>query len=223
MKIAAFISKVVFVLALFAVMPSYAAMNDGVKLGPNYVTVTVRHCQKYEHRHFFLWRWLGIKDRSMWVDKEACAADPSTIYYQERNHNLDTNAAKDYTAFLISATAGAPTAGAGNFLALSTNGTIAATDCPATATPATSTCTVTGEVVTAGLTRHAATFTRTGNGTYTLGYTWTAGASATGIQSAAIVTTATAGTSLTLYENTFTAISPNTGDTIQVTWSLTVN
>lgn len=189
------------------------AQHDKVKMGPNFVTVTARHCQNHVYQG---------KDGKWAVDAARCAADPSTVYYEHSSHNLDTNAAKDYAAFMMSGTSGAPTAGTGNFLALSTNGTIAATDCAATATPASSNCTLASEVTTASLGRHAAVFTRTGNGTYTLGFTWTATGSVANILSAAIVNNATPGTGLVLFENTFSSISPNSGDTIQLTWTVTI-
>ena len=216
--------KILFV-TMFAAISLFAfGQRDEMKFGPDYVTVIARHCQQY------------VSDNGV-VDIAACNADSKTIYAQETNHNLDTQLAKDWSAFLMSGTSGVPTGGAGNYLALSVSGTVNASDCPASATPATANCNMNGggspgtyEISTSGLVRHLATFTRTGNGVYTLGYTWTAGAAQNGsagtpngsISSAGVVVGGTAGTGPVLFENTFTPINMAVSDTIQITWTITI-
>jgi len=221
------------VLAALTFTPTFALAQADHMSHADRVEIVARHCQNYTTY------FQDGKDApyQVVVDQIGCAADPSTVYSREVTHNLDTNLAKDWSAFLMSGTSGLPTAGLGNYLALSVSGTVAAADCPASATPASSNCNMNGgaspgtyEISTSGLARHQATFARTGNGVYTLTYTWTAGAAQDvshgtpngTIASAGVATGGTAGTGPILFENTFTPVSMAIADTLQITWTITI-
>jgi hypothetical protein len=235
--------KLLLLASLFAATLAFS-QHDSVTIGPNSVRVTARHCQKYA-------RWVPEASPSTAifpiayghyeVDQKACAADPATVYMTHTSTNLDTNLAKDWSAYLMSSPSGQPAAGVGNYMALSVSGTVAATDCAASATPATANCNMNGgassgtyEISTSGLVRHVASFTRTAIGTYTLNYTWTAGSaqdSLTGghgtpagaISSAGVVVGGTAGTGPVLFENTFTPINMAINDTLQLLWTIQIS
>jgi hypothetical protein len=127
-----------------------------------------------------------------------------TIFYDQTVHNLRTNAGVNWQ---FNQMAGA-TAGVCTYIALSNDsGAPSATDAALAA-----------EVTTNGLARANTTPAHSGNtSSYTLTYTFTA----TGTQSAQKAGLFNASSSGTLcFENTFSAVAMNSGDTLQVVWTL---
>jgi hypothetical protein len=184
----------------------HGALDQGVKIGPNIVEITARHCAAYAHqaRHGFL--WLAKKTT---IDFDACNADPSTVYAYRKGHNLLTNAGKDVIASAVSNTA--TQAAACNYIAL-TNTAI---------TPAVGDTTLSGEIATNGLSRAQATYAHTGGtSTYTLVKTFTA--TATQASQAAGVFNASSSGSM-CFENTYTQVTLNNTDTLTVTWTITLS
>jgi hypothetical protein len=127
-----------------------------------------------------------------------------TIFYDQTVHNLRTNAGINWQYGQM---AGTPAA-ACTYIALSNSG----------ATPAATDTALASEITSNGLARAAATPAHTSNATsYTLSYTFTA----TGTQAAQNAGTFNASSSGTLcFENTFSQVTMNSGDTLAVTWSV---
>ena len=140
-----------------------------------------------------------------------------TVFYRYTSHNLKTTGGVDWLAKVMSATSAAP--GQAYYLAVSTDsGSPAAGDCAAGSTA----CTLTGEVSTSGLGRAAGTFAHTdGQSTYTLVKQWTASGTVSSVQKAAVFNASSSGTMV--FENTFSAVTLNNGDTLQVTWTITIS
>ena len=139
------------------------------------------------------------------------------VFYRECNHNLKTTWGVDAMAANVSGTS----LGAFTYLNLSTNSsTPAASDC------VTAPCTLAGLLTSDGLSPASATYAHTaGTSTFTLTYTWTDSTAATSnVQKAAISTAACTGTTCNFaYENTFTPVSLNVGDQLQVVWTITIS
>lgn len=137
----------------------------------------------------------------------------------QTNHNLKTTGGVDAIFNMIF---GSTQPGAAKYLYLSTNSTApAAGDCPA----GSSSCTLTGVLTSNGLSPAVATFSHTnGTSTATLSYTWTDSTAATAnIQEAGISNSQTPGSGTVVFENTFTAVSLNVGDQLQLTWTITIS
>jgi len=134
------------------------------------------------------------------------------------NHNLKTTGGVDAIFQMVFNTQPA----AAKYLYLSTNSTApSAGDCGAGA----SNCTLTSVLTSNGLAPATATFSHTnGTSTATLSYTWTASTAGTSnIQEAGIANNITPGSGTVLFENTFTPVSLNVGDQLQLTWTITVS
>jgi hypothetical protein len=184
----------------------HGALGEGLKVGPNFVEKVARHCANYaqEQRYGFL-----HLRKHVVVDAEACAADPTTVFWRETTHNLLTNAGKDVIASAVSNTA--TQAAACNYIAL-TNTAI---------TPAVGDTTLSGEIASNGLSRAQATYAHTGGtSTYTLVKTFTA--TATQASQAAGVFNASSSGSM-CFENTYTQVTLNNTDTLTVTWTITLS
>jgi hypothetical protein len=126
------------------------------------------------------------------------------IFYDQTVHNLRTNAGINWQYGQMAGT----TAAVCTYIALSNDsGTPAATDTA-----------VASEITANGLARASATPAHTTNATsYTLSYTFTA----TGTQSAQKAGMLNASSGGTLcFENTFSAVAMNSGDTLQVVWTV---
>lgn len=134
--------------------------------------------------------------------------DGQEIYHHE-DHNLITNAGKDFISAQIGSTA--PGANGANYIALST------TD----VTPAGGDTTLAGEITTGGLERAQGTYAHTnGQSTYTITKTFTASATHTNVRSAGLFTAASSGTMLAI--NEFTPVSLASGDQLTITWTVTL-
>lgn len=169
-------------------------IGQSIKIGPNMVNVQVCRAGKF-------------------VDGKCTG----TLDFDYTSHNLKTTGGIDFLSNVISTTGTQPAVA--KFLALSTDATApAAGDCAAGST----TCVLTSEVTTNGLARTAGTYAHTnGTSTYTLTNTWTATGTVSSVQKAAVFNAASSGTMV--FENTFTAVTLNTNDTIQVTWTITIS
>ena len=145
-----------------------------------------------------------------WVTITARHAD-GTIFAERKVHNLVTNAGFDLISKAVSDTATQPSAC--NWIAV-TNTAI---------TPAAGDTTLSGEIVTNGLTRAGAqgTFAHTnGQQTYTVTRVFTA----TGTQASQATGLFNASSTGTLcYEATYTQVTVNSGDTLTVTWTVTLS
>lgn len=125
--------------------------------------------------------------------------------------NLLTNGGRDLFHAQCYTNTSAGTRGSG-FIALSTD----------TTAPSTSDTTLTGEITTGGLGRADATTKTHTNGTNTtvLQHTYTASATHTAVQKCAMFNAASSGTMT--HENTFTPVTLQSSDTLQITWTLTL-
>lgn len=129
--------------------------------------------------------------------------------YHHEDHNLITNAGKDFIAAQIGSTS--PGANGANYIAL-TNTAI---------TPAAGDTTLSGEITLNGLARAQGAYSHTGGtNTYTESKTFTATASQSA-QAAGLFTASSAGTMMA--ENTFTSVSLANGDQLTITWTITLS
>jgi hypothetical protein len=158
---------------------------------------------------------LGMKEHSisigeLTVIKNQGRPDEEILCYKKRN--LLTDAGRDKAHAQIYTNTSAGDRGAG-FIAVTTDATA----------PADSDTTLTSEITTGGLARaDASTKTHTsGTNSTTISHTFTASATHTGVQKAALFD---ASSSRTMYhENTFTATTLISSDTLTVTWTLTLD
>ena len=127
-----------------------------------------------------------------------------TIFYDQTAHNLRTNAGANWQFNQMAGT----TAGVCTYLGLSND----------SAAPSATDTALAAEITTNGLARANTTPAHSGNtSSYTLTYTF----SATGTQSAQKAGLFNASSSGTLcFENAFSPVAMNSGDTLQVVWTL---
>lgn len=139
-------------------------------------------------------------------DNAACAADPTTLFYTHEDHNLRTTAGGDWQASVMGNTSAPPATG--NYIALSNDGTA----------PSASDTSVAAEIVSNGLSRAQGTYAHTAS---TASYTVQKVFNATGTQASQKTGLLNASSSGTLiFENTYTAVTVNNGDTLTVTWTI---
>ena len=133
--------------------------------------------------------------------------DGNEIYHYE-DHNLITDAGKDFIALQLGQTAGLGINGA-NYIALSSdNGAPNAADT-----------TLTGEIITNGLTRAQGAYAHTaGTDNWTISKTFTATGSLTAVQKAGLFTLPALGTMMA--ENTFASVNLANGDQLTITWTI---
>ena len=138
------------------------------------------------------------------LEAQAAWDKDGTVYYDQWVHNLRTNAGINWQYGQMAG----GTAAVCTYIALSNDsGTPAATDTA-----------VASEITSNGLARAAGTPAHTSNATsYTLSYTFTA-TGAQSAQKAGMLNASSAGT--LCFENTFTAVSMQTNDTLAVTWTI---
>ena len=190
------------VLSLLAVMIGIRETNGQAEhlTTKNYVNITTRHCQKYGIA--------GLTEGTKEFEDAAarCSADGSTIFYDYTNHNLRTNAGGDWQASVMGNTSAPPATC--NYIALSNDATA----------PSTSDTAVASEIAANGLSRAQATYAHT-NGTAS--FTEQKVFSATGTQASQKAGLLNASSSGTLcFENTYTQVTVNNGDTLTVTWTI---
>jgi len=126
-------------------------------------------------------------------------------------HNLLTNSGRDWMHGQVYTNTVAGDRGAG-YIGLTTDAT----------SPSASDTTLTSEITTGGLARaDASTKTHSsGTNTTTIQHTFTASATHTNVQKAALFNASSSGTMA--HENTFTPVTLQSSDTLQVTWTLTL-
>lgn len=194
----------ILLLLAFASMPVTEAQQQPEKLGfNNLVTVTARHCQKYERT------WLGKMFHKDKYNLKACFADDSTVYFEHVSHNLVTNAGFDAISSQIANTG--TQAAACNYIALTNDGTA----------PAATDTSLTSEIAVNGLSRAQGTYNHTaGTKVFTVSKVFTfTGTQAS--QKAGLLNAAASGTLCS--ENTYTTVTGNSGDTLTVTWTWTLS
>lgn len=158
---------------------------------------------------------LGMKEYNrvkgeLTVVKNAGRADE--VILANKKLNLLTDGGRDKAHAQIYTNTSAGDRGAG-FIAVTTDATA----------PADSDTTLTSEITTGGLARaDASTKTHTsGTNTTTIAHTFTSSATHTNVQKAALFDASSSGTMY--HVNTFTATTLQSGDTLTVTWTLTVD
>jgi hypothetical protein len=130
--------------------------------------------------------------------------------YRYENHNLITNAGKDFISAQIGSTS--PGSNGANYIALTTNA----------AAPAATDTTLTGEITTGGLQRQQGVYAHTnGQSTFTISKTFTANATQTNVQKAGLFTASSGGTMMA--ENTFSPVSLAANDQLTITWTITLS
>lgn len=173
----------------------------------NPVSYQARHCQKYQQKHSFFARvFLGRKNTLSAKGIEACANDSSTIFYDDIVHNLRTTTGGDWQSSVMGNTAAPPATC--NYIALSNDA----------GAPAAGDTTVASEIAANGLSRAQGTYAHTnGTASYTIQKVFTA----TGTQASQKAGLLNASSSGTLcFENTYTQVTVNNGDTLTVTWTI---
>jgi len=179
--------------------------NRGVseRLVPlNMVNVTARHCAKYGVGH------LAEHSAAWEIAVKLCDADETTAYYTHTDHNLRTNAGADWQAAVMGTTSAQPASC--NYIAVSNDATA----------PAATDTTLASEIAANGLSRAQGTYAHTnGTSSYTIQKVF----SATGTQASqktALFNASSAGTMC--FENTYTQVTVNNGDTLTVTWTVNI-
>ena len=140
--------------------------------------------------------------------------------YRHEDHNLITNAGKDFISVQIGQTSGIGSNGA-NFIALSTNA----------AAPAAGDTTLAGEITSGGLARSQGAYAHTnGQNTFTITEQFSASATHTDVLKAGLFTAAVTGTpgaggddGIMMAENTFSAVTLQNGDQLTITWTITLS
>jgi hypothetical protein len=168
------------------------------------VNVTVRHCQEYMS-HPNLFGRLFLRHRAV-VDAAGCANDASTVFYTHTAHNLRTTAGGDWQSSVMGNTSAPPATC--NYIALTNDaGAAAAGDT-----------TLASEIAANGLSRAIGVYAHTGG---TAAYTISKVFTATGTQASQKTGLFNASSSGTLcFENTYTSVTVNNGDTLTVTWTI---
>jgi len=129
----------------------------------------------------------------------------------DNKHNLLTNSGRDWMHAQVYTNTGAGTIGA-YFIGLTTD----------TATPAAANTLLTSEITTGGLARAAGTTSHSaGTNSTTIQKTFTASATHTAVIKAALFNQLAVGGTMA-HINTFTSVTLQSSDTLQVTWTVTL-
>jgi hypothetical protein len=194
-----------FFLAVLAIGSTVTPVIGAGQIGErtieeNHVNISARHCGKYGVQY--------LSGRELEVAQTLCASDPTTLYYTHTDHNLRTNAGGDAQASQMGNTA--TQAAACNYIALSNDATA----------PAAGDTTLASEIAANGLSRAQGTYAHTnGTSSFTIQKVFTA----TGTQASQKTGLFNAASSGTLcFENTYTQVTVNSGDTLTVTWTINI-
>ena len=146
-----------------------------------------------------------------WVTVIKNAGRPDEQVLCENKPNLLTNAGRDWMIAQVYTNTGAGTRGSG-FIALTSDSSGA--DATDTSLPS--------EITTGGLARADATTKShtAGTNSTTIRHTFTASATHTAVQMSGLFNAASSGT--LSHENTFTSVTLQSSDTLQVTWTTTL-
>lgn len=132
-----------------------------------------------------------------------------TEVYHYEDHNLITNAGKDFISAQIGSSS--PGANGANYIALSSDSTA----------PAATDTTLTGEISGSGLDRAQGTYSHTaGTNTFTVQKVFTASGTVSAIQKTGLFSASSSGTMMA--ENTFSSVNLISGDQLTVTWTITI-
>jgi hypothetical protein len=181
-----------------------ASMFEEIGGKVNVVRYEARHCQEYKTKHNILAKiFLGRRSK---IDVAGCAVDPSTLFYEYVTHNLRTTAGGDWQASVMGNTSAPPATC--NYIALTNDA----------GAPAAGDTTLASEIATNGLSRAQGVYAHTnGTASFTIQKVF----SATGTQAsqkAALFNASSVGTMC--FENTYTSVTVNNGDTLTVTWTI---
>lgn len=190
-------SRTMLAVSLFAVV-AFASVLPAISIpgeqlvSKNRVNIQARHCQKYVVSGVF--------------DNAACAADASTLFFEHEDHNLRTTAGGDWQASVMGNTSAPPATM--NYIALSNDATA----------PSAADTSVASEIVSNGLSRAQGTYAHTaGTASFTIQKVF----NATGTQASQKTGLLNASSTGTLgFENTYTQVTVNNGDTLTVTWTI---
>lgn len=166
----------------------------------NMVNVTARHCQAYKRGFSKIVHWKSD------YDFKKCNADPSTVYFEQTGHNLRTTAGGDWQASVMGNTSAPPATM--NYIAVTND----------SGAPAAGDTTLASEITTNGLARAQCAYAHTaGTAAFTCQKVFTA----TGTQASQKTGLFNASSAGTMgFENTYTAVTVNNGDTLTVTWTV---
>jgi len=191
----------------------------------NQWNVIARHCQDYSVvKHRLLHKLtLGLKFHALVPDEEACAADPSTKYFDFDGHNLVTNAGYDFAAAVLSGTSAQPAACNYFGFAIDSSaggvGTIAITD-TALDSSGTGSTELTGDMARNTSPRETYAHTAT-TLTYTIAKTYPITTTHTGINKIGVFNATSTGTMC--FELKFTPVNVGNGDTLTPTLTNTMS
>jgi len=176
-------------------LPDGHLLTEHGRIVKNDVTYIARHCQKYMIE--------GALDD---FGQTLCSNDASAIFSAKTVHNLRTTAGGDWQASVMGNTAAPPATC--TYIALSNDA----------GAPAASDTTVAVEIATNGLSRAQGTYAHTnGTASFTIQKVFTAtGTQAS--QKAGLLNASSTGT--LCFENTYTQVTVNNGDTLTVTWTI---
>lgn len=178
---------------------SRARIMQPAAANPHIVHIVARHCQKYARPG----------GGGAGVNIRACAADRSTVFSDQRTHNLRVNAGINWQADIMANTSTPAVNAQCNYIAL-TNTAI---------TPGATDTTLSGEIVANGLSRAQGTYNHSANATtYTITKTFTDTTAPQAAQAAGLFTAVSTGTMC--FEDTFTAVSLQVNDTLAFTWTV---
>lgn len=131
-------------------------------------------------------------------------------FYHKCNHNLKTTVGIDAMIAQVGSTSAQPASF--DYLALSSD----------TGAPVIGDTTLASEITTNGLGRHIATYAHTSStSTWTEIYTWTATGTVSNVQKAGLFNASSSGT--LGFENTFSPVTLNLNDQLQLTWTITAS
>lgn len=132
------------------------------------------------------------------------------VIHEWCNHNLKTTVGLDAMVAQVGTTGSQPASF--TYLALSSD----------SGAPVIGDTTLASEIATNGLSRHVATYAHTGGtNSWTETYTWTATGAVSNVQKAGLFNASSSGTMG--FENSFSPVSLNTNDQLQLTWTITAS
>ncbi len=172
------------------------------------------------------WKPVGYTCQAANSEQSALGFGPTVCGYSyaTTSHNLITTGGIDWLACRMTAATTSHCVAVDKYIALTTDSTApAAGDCGT----GSNACTLTSEITSGGLARATGTVSHTnGTSTYTVVNTFTASATFNGVQKSGLFNEPCVACSLPVgamvFENTFSSTNMLSGDTLQVTWTITL-